>query len=529
MARRPLVASVLIGALLLLSAPRGRADVVILKNGSRFEGKIVFESEEKIVLQTGTGRMNFQKSQVKELRRDAPPPEEPSEPEAPEAPPSEPSTPPATEEASLPDLSKEYRTRRKSAGAADDPREWLRLLEWLEAKRVLHASREIFVQEIGRWIGACREQAASEAVSKVTPEADPAPFAEWAARALDWKVEHSTLGKYRQRYLDALKKSPLDDAFYRGYLSLATGRLREPAHVLRSEALLREARQSGTAEAFAAAARWHESISEEEFERAPDLAACTYVRAMRASAEQACFRAALESLLAGFLAHETEERKETDSPGRPPCARVIPFGLYDKVDLPDPTKEEKDTRDLGIFKVQSGAEITYRNEPPATKGKIDRVWKRVVLDMGMVEDTGGVVIVHEGGLGWSRRWVALQWDAEASAWVLFTRDQERAAIRRLIQEKQDILSASRKTVEERLNKAAVSGGAKPPVERLFEALEKSKPRADDPEDSHLRGVVQNFMNGLRNDRSTVGTHLRQIPRLEAQIREIERELKKRGG
>ena len=86
----PLAFVVLLG---LAVMSRLSADTVILKNGSVFKGKIVEETDEKIVMKMPEGKMTFRKDQIEQIERDTKKPPAPAPPEPEPASPSEPSTP----------------------------------------------------------------------------------------------------------------------------------------------------------------------------------------------------------------------------------------------------------------------------------------------------------------------------------------------------------------------------------------------------------------------------------------------------
>jgi hypothetical protein len=61
-----------LGILLALLAAPALADEVTLKNGARFQGRIVVENEATLVLETASGAITFRKSEIEKVVRDAP-------------------------------------------------------------------------------------------------------------------------------------------------------------------------------------------------------------------------------------------------------------------------------------------------------------------------------------------------------------------------------------------------------------------------------------------------------------------------
>ena len=56
----------------LAASSTALADTIVMKNGNKFEGKILRETAEKVVLQMDFGTMDFQRSQIKEIRKGEP-------------------------------------------------------------------------------------------------------------------------------------------------------------------------------------------------------------------------------------------------------------------------------------------------------------------------------------------------------------------------------------------------------------------------------------------------------------------------
>ncbi|MEW6354767.1 MAG: hypothetical protein AB1696_00435 [Planctomycetota bacterium] len=138
-----------IGLILMMigiAAPTGlRADVVVLKNGNRFEGQILEETPDKIVLKMQFGTMDFKRSQVQEVKKTQgpampPPAQEPKPDEGPQ-PPSRPEALPGARPTAgtlgnikvvqkIAQTTKNYAMNFKSALALlydDDPRKMIRL------------------------------------------------------------------------------------------------------------------------------------------------------------------------------------------------------------------------------------------------------------------------------------------------------------------------------------------------------------------------------------------------------------------